>query len=128
MVSFKTIILHLKTFVKFAYDNFVLLGPWENKCNLFQRVLFVRSLRLDRLSFSIKRFISRNLGRQFSETPVVDLKHTLNNLNNTNCLIFILSSGSDPTNMLKHMNRNYNKKGQFQSLSLGNGQEQIATK
>lgn len=128
MVSFKTIILHLQTSVKFAYDNFVLLGPWENKCNLFQRVLFIRSLRLDRLSFSIKHFISRNLGRQFSETPVVDLKHTLNNLNNTNCLIFILSSGSDPTNMLKHMNKNYNKKGQFQSLSLGNGQEQIATK
>jgi len=106
----------------------MLLGPWESKCNLFQRILFIRSLRLDRLSFSIKNFISRNLGRQFSETPVMDLKHTLNNLNNTNCLIFILSSGSDPTTMLKHMNRNYNKKGRLQSLSLGNGQEQIATK
>ena len=22
-------------FVKFAYNNFVSLGPWENKCNLF---------------------------------------------------------------------------------------------
>ncbi|XP_060835340.1 dynein axonemal heavy chain 2-like [Rhopalosiphum padi] len=108
-------------------ENLKLVGPWENKCNLFQRMLIIRSLRLDRLSFSIKHFVSRNLGRQFSETPVLDLKHTLNNLNNTNCLIFILSSGSDPTNILTYMNRNYNKKGQFQSLSLGNGQESIAT-
>jgi len=105
----------------------VSLGLWEKKCNLFQRMLFIRSLRLDRLSFSMKRFISRNLGPQFSETPIVDFKHTLDDLNNTNCLVFILSSGSDPTNTLTHMSRNYNKKVQFQSLSLGNGQESIAS-
>lgn len=91
-------------------------------------MLFIRSLRLDRLSFSIKHFISKNLGPQFSETPVVDLKNTLNDLNNKNCLIFILSPGSDPTNMLTHLTKNYNKKGKFQFLSLGNGQESIATK
>jgi len=91
-------------------------------------MLFIRSLRLDRLSFSIKHFLSKNLGRQFTETPVVDFKQILNDLNNTNCLIFILSPGSDPTNMLTHLIKNYNKKEQFQSLSLGNGQESIATK
>ncbi|CAI6360698.1 unnamed protein product [Macrosiphum euphorbiae] len=108
-------------------ENLKLVGPWENKCNLFQRMLFIRSLRLDRLSFSIKHFLSKNLGRQFTETPVVDFKQILNDLNNTNCLIFILSPGSDPTNMLTHLIKNYNKKEQFQSLSLGNGQESIAT-
>lgn len=76
----------------------------------------------------MKHFISTNLGHQFSETPVVDFKHTLNDLNNTNCLIYILSPGSDPTNMLTHMTKNYNKKGKFQSLSLGEGRELIATK
>jgi len=91
-------------------------------------MLFIRSLRLDRLSFSMKHFISKNLGRQFSETPVVDFKHALNYLNNTNCMIYILSPGSDPTNMLANMSKKYNKKGHFQSLSLGNGQESIATK
>ncbi|XP_025208084.1 dynein heavy chain 2, axonemal-like [Melanaphis sacchari] len=108
-------------------ENLELVDPWENKCNLFQRMLFIRILRLDRLSFSIKNFLSKNLGRQFFETSVMDLKHTLNNLNNTNCLIFILSSGSDPTTMLTRLNRNYNKKGKLQSLSLGNGQESTAT-
>ncbi|XP_008181522.3 dynein heavy chain 2, axonemal [Acyrthosiphon pisum] len=108
-------------------ENLKLVGPWENKCNLFQRILFIRSLRLDRLSFSIKHFLSKNLGRQFTETPVVDFKQILNDLNNTNCLIFILSPGSDPTNMLTHLIKNYNKKEKFQSLSLGNGQESIAT-
>jgi len=85
-------------------------------------------LRLDRLSFSIKHFLSKNLGRQFTETPGMDFKQILNDLNNTNCLIFILSPGSDPTNMLTHLIKNYKKKEKFQSLSLGNGQESIATK
>jgi len=76
----------------------------------------------------MKYFISKNLGRQFSETPVIDFKHTLNDLNNTNCLIYILTPGSDPTTMLENMTKKYNKKGQFQFLSLGNGQESIATK
>lgn len=76
----------------------------------------------------MKHFISKHLGHQFSETPVVDFKHTLNDLNNKNCLIYILSPGSDPTNMLANMTKMYNKKGKFQSLSLGNGQESIATK
>lgn len=85
-------------------------------------------MRLDRLSFSIKHFLSKNLGRQFTETPGMDFKQILNDLNNTNCLIFILSPGSDPTNMLTHLIKNYKKKEKFQSLSLGNGQESIATK
>jgi len=106
----------------------MLLGPLENKCDLFQRMLFIRCLRIDRLSFSMKHFISKNLGRQFSEIPIIDFKHTLNDLNNSNCLIYILTTGSDPTNMLANMTKRYNKNGQFQSLSLGNGQESVATK
>lgn len=44
--------------------NFVSLftGEWENACNELQRMLVVRSLRPDRVSFTATSFIINNLG------------------------------------------------------------------
>lgn len=41
---------------------FVYLGEWENACNELQRMLVVRSLRPDRVSFTATSFIVNNLG------------------------------------------------------------------
>lgn len=38
------------------------LGEWENACNELQRMLVVRSLRADRVSFCATSFIVSNLG------------------------------------------------------------------
>lgn len=89
-------------------------------------MLFIRSLRLDRLSFSIKHFISKNLGPRFSEAPVLNFKTIHDELNNKNSMIFILSSGIDPKNMLLDVAKNCNKEDKFRSLSLDNGLESIA--
>ena len=41
---------------------FVSSGEWENACNELQRMLIVRSLRPDRVSFTATSFIVNNLG------------------------------------------------------------------
>jgi len=82
---------------------------------------------LDRLSFSIKHFISKKLGPPFSEAPIFDFKTIRDDLNNKNAVIFILSPGADPKTMLIDMAKSCNKEDKFQSLSLGNGLESIAT-
>lgn len=91
-------------------------------------MLFVRSLRLDRLSFTIKQFISINLGPQFSKTPIKNFKNILDNLNNKNSLIFILSPGADPANIVTNMATNCNKKENIHYLSMGEGLESTAIK
>lgn len=83
---------------------------------------------MDRLSFSIKNFISRSLGPRFTETPALDYKRVQNDLNNKNAVIFVLSPGADPTNMLNIMVTNCNKKNKLHSLSLGTGLESNAAK
>lgn len=91
-------------------------------------MLFIRSLRLDRLSYSIKQFISTNLGSQFSETPIKNFKNILDDFNNKNAVIFILSPGTDPVNIVTNMATNCNKKENFQILSMGEGLELTAIK
>lgn len=55
-------------------ENMPLIGEWEVNCTQFQKMLFIRSLRPDRLSFCASQFIVNNLGQRFVEPPVLDVK------------------------------------------------------
>ncbi|XP_048505442.1 dynein axonemal heavy chain 2 [Athalia rosae] len=105
-----------------------LVGEWDDTCNEFQRMLFVRSCRSDRISFCITSFIVNNLGQRFVEPPVLDMKTVLDDSVAQTPLIFVLSPGVDPTSALMQLADNQDMAGQFMTLSLGQGQAPIATK
>ncbi|CAG9772859.1 unnamed protein product [Ceutorhynchus assimilis] len=109
-------------------ETLPLIGEWDGICNEFQKMLFVRSLRTDRVSFSIANFIVNQLGPQFVEPPVLDVKAVLEESVAQTPLIFVLSSGVDPTSGLIQLAESAKMTSKFQSLSLGQGQAPIATK
>ncbi|KAG7190743.1 hypothetical protein KM043_006815 [Ampulex compressa] len=109
-------------------ESIQLVGEWEEGCNEFQKMLFIRSCRPDRISFCITSFIVRNLGQRFVEPPVLDLKAVLDDSVAQTPLIFILSPGVDPTGSLIQLADSQDMAGQFMTLSLGQGQAPIATK
>lgn len=101
------------------------IGNWNDNTNSFQKMLFVRSLRLDRLSFAITNFIASKLGTRFIEPPVMDVKSALEDSSCKTPLIFLLSPGVDPTNTLVALATS--SKVTYESLSLGQGQSLVAT-
>jgi len=101
------------------------IGQWNDNLNSFQKMLFVRSLRLDRLSFAITNFVADKLGPKFIEPPVMDVKSALEDSSNKTPLIFLLSSGVDPTGTLVALAQRNDM--HYASLSLGQGQSLIAT-
>ncbi|XP_046433182.1 dynein axonemal heavy chain 2 [Neodiprion fabricii] len=105
-----------------------LVGEWDDTCNEFQRMLFVRSCRSDRISFCITSFIVNNLGQRFVEPPVLDMKAVLEDSTAQTPLIFVLSPGVDPTSTLMQLAENQDMSAKFMTLSLGQGQAPIATK
>ena len=48
-------------------------GEWEPKCNELQRMLLVRSLRMDRVEKAATTYVANSLGRKYVEPPVLDL-------------------------------------------------------
>ncbi|XP_026819508.1 dynein heavy chain 2, axonemal-like [Rhopalosiphum maidis] len=106
-------------------ESLKLIGNWNENTNSFQKMLFVRSLRLDRLSFAISNFIVSKLGSKFIEPPVMDVKSALEDSSCKTPLIFLLSPGVDPTNTLVALASNFNTT--YASLSLGQGQSLVAT-
>ncbi|XP_076145705.1 dynein axonemal heavy chain 2 [Alosa pseudoharengus] len=103
-------------------------GEWENSCNELQRMLIVRSLRQDRVSFCVTSFIINNLGSRFVEPPVLDMKAVVEDSTTKTPLIFVLSSGVDPTVQLLQLAETSGMGRRFHALSLGQGQAPIATR
>ncbi|KAJ8310645.1 hypothetical protein KUTeg_012510 [Tegillarca granosa] len=68
-------------------------GEWDNACNELQRMLIVRSLRPDRVSFCATTFIINNLGSRFVEPPVLDMQQVVEDSTTRTPLIFVLSPG-----------------------------------
>ncbi|XP_062849650.1 dynein axonemal heavy chain 2 [Trichomycterus rosablanca] len=109
-------------------ENSPLPGEWENGCNELQRMLIVRSLRQDRVSFCVTSFIINSLGSCFVEPPVLDMKAVVDDSTTRTPLIFVLSPGVDPTTALLQLAETSGMGQHFHALSLGQGQAPIATR
>ncbi|KAF1380471.1 hypothetical protein PFLUV_G00164080 [Perca fluviatilis] len=107
-------------------EKAALPGDWENNCNELQKILIVRSLRQDRVSLCVTSFIVNNLGSRFVEPPVLDMKAVLEESTCMTPLIFVLSSGVDPTGALLQLAEASGMSKDFHALSLGQGQAPIA--
>uniref|UniRef100_H2ZI85 AAA+ ATPase domain-containing protein n=1 Tax=Ciona savignyi TaxID=51511 RepID=H2ZI85_CIOSA len=105
-----------------------IFGEWENSCNELQRMVIVRSLRSDRVSFCATSFIVNNLGSKFVEPPVLDMKQVVDDSTPRSPLIFVLSPGVDPTSGLLQLAEQCEMAHRFHALSLGQGQAPIATR
>uniref|UniRef100_A0ABM5EJD6 Dynein axonemal heavy chain 2 isoform X2 n=1 Tax=Pogona vitticeps TaxID=103695 RepID=A0ABM5EJD6_9SAUR len=109
-------------------EKAMLPGEWENSCNQMQRMLVVRSLRPDRVAFCVTAFIVSNLGSQFIEPPVLNMKSVVDDSTTKTPLIFVLSPGVDPTSSLLQLAEQSGMSQRFHALSLGQGQAPIATR
>uniref|UniRef100_A0A667XC84 Dynein axonemal heavy chain 2 n=1 Tax=Myripristis murdjan TaxID=586833 RepID=A0A667XC84_9TELE len=103
-------------------ENAPLPGEWKNSCDEFQKMLIVRSLRQDRVSFCVTSFIINNLGSRFVEPPVLDMKAVVEDSTTRTPLIFVLSPGVDPTGALIQLAEASGMSKHFHALSLGQGQ------
>ncbi|XP_014244414.1 dynein heavy chain 2, axonemal isoform X2 [Cimex lectularius] len=109
-------------------ENKNLIGEWNDTISDFQKLLLVRSIRADRLSFSIINFIQMTLGPPYVEPPVLDINQVLEDSHSKTPLIFVLSPGVDPSSSLTALAEKCKMTKKFHTLSLGQGQAPVATK
>lgn len=101
-------------------------GDWDNKLSELQRMLVVRSLRLDRAGFTAAGFVEQNLGAEFVDPPPFDLRAIYETSTPLTPLIFVLSPGVDPTKQVYALAEQLGK--EVGDCSLGQGQAPVATK
>ena len=102
-------------------------GVWDEKVTMLQRLLILRSLRLDRVENGIRRYVADHLGPKFIDPPVLNLNEVYFDSASAVPCIFVLSAGVDPTANLKQLAASKGMSEKLYSVALGQGQASIAT-
>ncbi|VVC27190.1 Hypothetical protein CINCED_3A023641 [Cinara cedri] len=104
--------------------------PWDKHLNYFQKCLVLRLLRYDKILPSIQHFIAYEslLEAKFTIPPPFDMATTFDDSNSSTPLVFVLTPGADPTDMLLKFSEKSGFGARFIALSLGQGQGPIASR
>ncbi len=105
----------------------VLPGKWNNSLDSFQRMVLLRCFREEKAMFAMTDFVEQYLGKRYIQPPPFDIDVFFKESSATMPIIFIITPGADPTNLLLQF---ANKKGYQDKLlkcSLGKGQGPKAT-
>jgi dynein heavy chain len=92
----------------------------------FDKLLLVRSVREDRALLCVQEYIMESLGKQYVDSRPLDLKVLVDEADKFTCMIFLLSTGADPTGPITELARK--RKKQVRAISMGQGQEPAARK
>ena len=86
----------------------------------------MRSLREDRALLCVQEYIAETLGKRYTDSRPLDVRALTEEADKFTPMIFLLSTGSDPTGAITELARK--KKKQVRSISMGQGQEPAARK
>ncbi|KAM9845816.1 dynein axonemal heavy chain 6 [Aulostomus maculatus] len=101
-------------------------APWNERLGAFQKLVLIRNFREEEVVVAATEFVIASLGKQFVESPPVDLARLYHHLSPSTPLVFILSMGSDPMGALQHFAKERGCLERVESVSLGQGQGSIA--
>lgn len=96
--------------------------PFHSKLTTFQKLLFLRCIRPDKVMMAIQAFVVEHMGARFIEPPPFDLSATYRESDATTPLIFVLSAGADPMLDLLKLADEMKFSKKFEKVSLGQGQ------
>lgn len=98
----------------------------SHKLSTFQRVLLLKCVREEKVLYASRDFVRTELGPEFTESPPLDLNRAVADATPATPIIFILSQGADPTDLLKKFAESKNFSERLHITSLGQGQEEVA--
>lgn len=87
-----------------------------------ERCLVIQALRPDCLVRCLRNLIGDKLGSSFLDPPAFDLHFSFKLATPSRPLIFVLSAGADPMNVLLKLAKFHRMEHQLVSISLGQGQ------
>ncbi|KAM7359342.1 dynein heavy chain at 89D isoform 2-T2 [Cochliomyia hominivorax] len=102
-------------------------GEFNINCSPFQKLMFLRCFRVDRIFRSINQYIVDTMGEFFIMPPALSFAAIYEQSTCRIPVCFILSAGSDPTQDLMKLAEQVGVGlSNFCHISLGQGQEKIA--
>ncbi|XP_058249288.1 dynein axonemal heavy chain 11 [Hemibagrus wyckioides] len=103
---------------------------WKKK-NTLQRLIILRAMRPDRMSYALRNFVEESLGCRYVETARVEFEKSYEESCPSTPVFFILSPGVNPLKDVETLGLKLGfsiDRGNLHNISLGQGQESVAEK
>jgi dynein heavy chain len=100
----------------------------ENDLSIFQKMLIINALAPDKVAQCVTVVVKRTLGEAFVIFPAPTMEEVYGDATHATPVIFILSTGADPTNMLLRFAKEKGFGDKLDLISLGQGQGPKASK
>ena len=113
-----------------APQDLALPPPYDASLSSFQRLLALKVFRPEKVVFGMSQFVGLEMGDFFKEAPPFDLKSTYDDSSPRTPIVFVLTSGADPTQYLLALAKaqGFVAGETLKMVSLGQGQGPIAEK
>ncbi|XP_032944295.1 dynein axonemal heavy chain 11 isoform X2 [Rhinolophus ferrumequinum] len=101
---------------------------WKKK-SLIQKLILLRAMRPDRMTYAVRNFVEEKLGAKYVERTRLDLVKAFEESSPATPVFFILSPGVDALKDLETLGKRLGftiDSGKFHNVSLGQGQEKVA--
>ncbi|CAG6015638.1 unnamed protein product [Menidia menidia] len=109
-------------------ENERLPQDWKNKSSL-QKLIILRALRPDRMTYALKMFVQENMGSKYVKPAHLEFEKLYEDSSPTTPVFFILSPGVDPLRDVEKLGLKLGfsiDQGTLHNVSLGQGQEEVA--
>ena len=107
-------------------EDFELPGGLQERLTVFQRMLILRGMRLDKVTEGVQQLVISELGQPFIEPPPFNLQLCYADSTVKTPLIFVFVPGSDPAADLYKFTALMKMERKLEAISLGQGQGPIA--
>ena len=101
-------------------------GDWEETITDFQKCVLLKVFRPEKLMFAFKNYVRVHMGQFYVEGQAVTMENIYADTDKFTPLIFILSTGADPTNQLYKFANDKGYGDRLFTISLGQGQTERA--
>jgi dynein heavy chain len=96
-------------------QDLALPAPWHAKLSAFQCLLVLRAVRDEKIVSALTMFILNSIGKHYIDAPAFDLESSFKDSGPLTPIIFVLSTGADPTLYLQNLARDM---GVFERLRM----------
>uniref|UniRef100_A0A7N6BNC5 AAA+ ATPase domain-containing protein n=1 Tax=Anabas testudineus TaxID=64144 RepID=A0A7N6BNC5_ANATE len=106
----------------------ILPQNWKNKSSL-QKLIVLRALRPDRMTYALKNFVEESMGTKYVDTARLEFYKLYEESGPSTPVFFILSPGVDPLKDVEKLGLKLGfsiDQGTLHNVSLGQGQEEVA--
>ena len=101
-------------------------APWEESLTDFQKCILLKIFRPEKLMFAFKNYVRTHMGSYYTDSQTVTMEKIYVDTDQLTPLIFILSTGADPTDQLYKFAKEKGFLERLGTISLGQGQTQKA--